>query len=101
MQIKYKPSYIQPLDGFKGVLQKLLLSVSIYGYIIQVYDYGQGIDAKHAVRDTLYYKLKMSASLSQTHWYPSLPELFMVGYKGRVIRGVMLEWDGVEASFKL
>ena len=41
-QVKHKASGGELLDCFKCVLQNLLLSIPIYGYVIQVDDYGQG-----------------------------------------------------------
>ena len=41
-QVKHKASGGESLDCFKCVLQNLLLSVPIHGYIVQVDDYGQG-----------------------------------------------------------
>ena len=42
MQVKHKAGGSKSLDCFKRVLQHLLLSVPIHGYVIQVDDYGQG-----------------------------------------------------------
>ena len=42
LQVKHKASGSKSLDCFKCVLQHLLLSVPIHGYVIQVDDYGQG-----------------------------------------------------------
>ena len=41
-QVKHKASSGKSLDCFKCILQHLLLSVPVHGYIIQVDDYGQG-----------------------------------------------------------
>ena len=42
MQVKHKAGGGESLDGFKHVLEYLLLSVPIHGYVVQVDDYGQG-----------------------------------------------------------
>ena len=42
MQVKHKAGSGKSLDCFKRVLQYFLLSIPIYGYVIQVDDYGQG-----------------------------------------------------------
>ena len=41
-QVKHKASGGESLDCFKCVLQHLLLSVPIHGYVVQVDNYGQG-----------------------------------------------------------
>ena len=42
MQVKHKAGGGESLDCFKRVLEYLLLSVPVHGYVIQVDDYGQG-----------------------------------------------------------
>ena len=42
MQIKHKAGGGESLDCFKRVLQHLLLSIPIHGFVVQVDDYGQG-----------------------------------------------------------
>ena len=49
MQIKQKASHGKLLDSFKHVLQNLLLSVPINGYVIQEDNYGQGTVIQNAV----------------------------------------------------
>ena len=41
-QAKHKASGSKLLDCFKRVLQHFLLSIPVYGYAVQVDDYGQG-----------------------------------------------------------
>ena len=41
MQVKHKASSGESLDRFKRVLEYLLLSIPVHGYVIQVDDYGQ------------------------------------------------------------
>ena len=41
-QVKHKASGGKLPDCFKRVLEYLLLSIPIHGYVIQVDDYGQG-----------------------------------------------------------
>ena len=43
MQIKHKAGGSKSLDFFKHVLQHLLLSIPVHGYVVQVDDYGQGM----------------------------------------------------------
>ena len=43
MQVKHKAGGGKSLDCFKRVLQNLLLSIPVHGYIIQVDNYGQGM----------------------------------------------------------
>ena len=42
MQIEHKNGHGKPLDCFKHVLQYLVLSIPVHGFVIQVNDYGQG-----------------------------------------------------------
>ena len=49
MQVKHKASGGESLDCFKHVLQHLLLSIPIHGYVIQVDDYGQGTVVRPAM----------------------------------------------------
>ena len=101
MQVKHKAGCSKPLDGFKGVLQHLLRSVSVHGYVVQVDNYGQGVVTQHAMKDTLDYKLEINGHLCKAHQYPEPPELALVGIKGRVIRSSTLKWDIVEASLQV
>ena len=78
MQIKYKASYVEPLDGFKRILQYLILSIPMHGDVILA-DYSQGTVAQHTTKDTLDHKLKMGGRLSKAHWYPKSPKLAPVG----------------------
>ena len=41
-QVKHKASGGESLDCFKHVLEHLLLSVPVHGYVVQVDNYGQG-----------------------------------------------------------
>ena len=41
-QVKHKAGGGELLDCFKRVLQRLLLSIPIHGYVVQVDNYGQG-----------------------------------------------------------
>ena len=43
MQVKHKASGGESLVCFKRVLEYLLLSVPVHGYVVQVDDYGQGV----------------------------------------------------------
>ena len=49
IQIKHKAHHSKPLDSSKGVLQHLLLSVPVNGYVNQVDDYKQGTVAQPTV----------------------------------------------------
>ena len=48
-QIKHKAGGSKSLDCFKHVLQHLLLSIPVHGYVIQVDDYGQGMGIQPAM----------------------------------------------------
>ena len=86
LQIKHKAGCGKPFDGFRHILLHLLLSVPIDGYVIQVDDYGQGMVAQHAKKDTLNHKPEISGHLCKPHWYPEPPTLAPVGKIGQVIR---------------
>ena len=86
LQTKQKTSCSKPLDGFKRVLWQLLLSIPIYGDIIQVDNYRQGTVAQHAMKDTCHHKLKMGGHLHKAHWHYKPLELAPVGNEGQVIR---------------
>ena len=49
MQVKHKAGGGESLDCFKCVLEYLLLSVPIHGYVVQVDDYGQGTVVRPAM----------------------------------------------------
>ena len=70
MQVKHKASGGKSLDRFKRVLEYLLLSVPVHGYVVQVDDYGQGTIVRPAAQDTLHYKLEMCGRLCKTHRHP-------------------------------
>ena len=42
MQVKHKAGGGEMLDCFKRVLEYLLLSIPVHGYVVQVDDYRQG-----------------------------------------------------------
>ena len=55
---------------------------------------------RHAMEDTLNYKLKMCGRLCKVHWHPEPLELALVGNEGHVIRRDVFKWGIVEAAFK-
>ena len=70
LQVKHKASGVESLNCFKCVLQHLLLSVPVHGYVIQVDNYRQVTVIRPTAYDNLNYELEMYGCLCKPHRHP-------------------------------
>ena len=100
-EIDHETCRSQSLHGFCCVLQYLADRVTIYRDIIQVHCNRQNMVPSLSFLDAFHHILEIFRGLCKAHRHPDPPILSLGGYKGGVIRGLVLKWDIMEPRLEV